>query len=124
MALRNRNRPPAPLLTEAAFRAVLSTWNDRQIKIGNTISGLPIQDGADAFGAWGFVFAIDYLGTSNTAALEVLFNVMNELEVRPTYDEVFTLVTRLLVVKGEVIALCQNRDRHRGRPTPKFVRRS
>jgi hypothetical protein len=97
------------LLRDQSLQAILRTWSGLMVDLGNRISKLPSQPD-DPMKGWGFVFAIDGL-RYNEPAVCALLRVVNDMEARPTYEEIFQMVGASLALRHEVNELLASRKR-------------
>ena len=77
--------------------------------LGTRISKLPTQPDDPMMG-WGFVFAIDTLREIEPAIC-ALIRVVRDMTVRPTYGEVFDIVSRSLAMRDDLEELLAQRRR-------------
>jgi hypothetical protein len=107
-----------PLMSLQSFRLMRDSWPKPVFDLVYRLCKLPVQYGASMQDGHGFVLAIDLL-RDNKPALAALAGGVDELvdtlEVRPTYEDIFALVDRLLAFKVEVNQVCQDVSQHRGR---------
>jgi hypothetical protein len=103
-----------PLLTDVGLKDLTWRWTKRQVLLARKLSRLP-HDGT-TMGHWGIVFGIDNL-RKDPAGVAMLLDVVDELDKRPTYEELLEMVERLWVMRKEV----NDAVWHQGRqPTKQF----
>ena len=97
------NKPPdaviLPLLTDVGLKVLTQSWTHRQATLARKLSRLPHN--GTTLGHWGIIFAIDNL-RHDRAAVAALLEVVDELERRPTFEELLAMVQRLRAMKQEV----------------------